>query len=171
MFIKTSFLSTAILFITHSSFAQIIDIEEKKPVVENGIEYGYIIKNEQLKTAKGEEYSRYEITLFATNQSGCTRLYADRTTSYSGLPANLLATFTCNNANGKRFTAKSGTIKARDFNVSMKKIINGKEVYEAAKAGYIFRNGETLRDNIIVLVPKGERPIIQCTPNTLPELQ
>jgi hypothetical protein len=45
-----------------------------------------------------------------------------------------------------------------------------KEVTKAVKAGYIFRNGETLKTNIIVLVPKGERPVIQCTVNNLPEL-
>ena len=47
---------------------------------------------------------------------------------------------------------------------------NRKEVTRTVKAGYIFRNGETLKTNIIVLVPKGERPVIQCTVNNLPEL-
>ena len=61
-------------------------------------------------------------------------------------------------------------MKALDFYISIKKTIHGKETTEAVKAGYIFRNGETLKDNIIVLVPKGERPKIQCVPNILPEL-
>ena len=78
--------------------------------------------------------------------------------------------FNCTNANGKRLTAKSGTVKARDFYVNAKVQENGKEVTRTVKAGYIFRNGETLKNNIIVLVPKGERPVIQCTVNNLPEL-
>ena len=46
-----------------------------------------------------------------------------------------------------------------------------KDVTRLAKAGYIFRNGETLKTNIIVLVPLNERPIINCSLNSLPELQ
>lgn len=168
---KTSLL---ILFVTAFSCgarAQVTDLEEKKPVLLNGIEYGYIIKNEQTKEAKGEEYSRYEVTLYATNKSGCTKLFALRNSSFSYDAPNLLATYNCTNANGKRLTSKSGTVRARDFYVNAKVTENGKETTQQVKAGYIFRNGETLRDNIIVLVPLGERPRINCSINTLPELQ
>jgi hypothetical protein len=61
-------------------------------------------------------------------------------------------------------------VKARDFYLNAKMQENGTEVTKAVKAGYIFRNGETLKTNIIVLVPKGERPVIQCTINELPGL-
>ena len=47
----------------------------------------------------------------------------------------------------------------------------GKEVTRSVKAGYIFRNSETLKTNIIVLVPMGERPRISFTSNNLPELR
>lgn len=147
------------------SRAQIMDIEEKKPAEVNGIEFGYIIKNEQTKNVSNEEYSRFEITLYATNKSGCTRLYADRPSVKER--QNVVATFNCFNANGKRLTSKSGNVSAKDFIVQVK--LNEKNT--GVKAGYIFRNGETLRDNIIVLVPKNERPKIQCAVNYLPELQ
>ena len=139
----------------------------KKPVTVDGIEYGYFIKNEQIKNVKDEAYNRFEITLYASNQSGCTKIYAERISSLLPEPANLIAGFNCTNANGKRLTAKSGNIKARDFYVNAKLQENGKEI---TKAGYIFRNGETLKTNIIVLVPKEERPLLQCTVNNLPEL-
>jgi hypothetical protein len=172
MFGKTSFLVIVLLLTFSIGFAQLFDIEEKKPVIENGIEYGYIIKNEQTKTNKGEEYSRYEITLYATNKSGCTKIYSDRRSFLSSNEnPNLIATYNCNNANGKRFTAKNGTVKARDFYLDVKMEENGKEITKSVKAGYIFRNGETIKNNIIVLVPKDERPILQCTVNNLPELQ
>ena len=172
MFSKTSFLFLLMVLGFSMSFAQILEIEEKKPVTENGIEYGYIIKNEQTKANKGEEYSRYEIALYATNRSGCSKIYADKRSFLSGNEnPNLIATFNCNNANGKRLTAKAGTVKARDFYLTVRIDENGKEVNRSVKAGYIFRNGETIKDNIIVLVPKGERPLIQCTLNSLPELQ
>jgi len=170
MFSKTYFLLLIMLLAWGTTQAQLTDLEEKKPATIDGIEYGYIIKNEQTKNAKGEEYGRFEITLYATNKTGCTLLFADRSYSYS-TDANLLATFNCVNANGKRLTAKSGTVKARDFNVNVKVKENDKDVTRLTKAGYIFRNGETIRTNIIVLVPLNERPIINCSPNSLPELQ
>ena len=171
MFYKTSFLLLPILVSSLVGLAQQTNIDENKPVVVNGIEYGYTIRNEQTKSAKGEEYGRFELTLYATNQSGCTKLYSDRNSFLSGDALNLIASFNCTNANGKRLTAKSGTVKARDFYVNAKVNENGKEVSQSVKAGYIFRNGETIKNNIIVLVPKGERPVINCAPNNLPELQ
>lgn len=178
MFPKISFLSVFILFFTSFSFSQILDVEEKKPVMENGIEYGYIVKNEQQKKVKGEEYARFEITLYATNKSGCTRLYAENNSFLSSGPDNLLATFNCNNANGKRLTAKSGTVLARVFYVNVKikedkkdDEKEAKEISKSVKAGYIFRNNETVQNNIIVLLPPGERPDMQCVINQLNELR
>lgn len=167
---RISFLLFSILFSAVQSIAQMTDLEEKKPAIIYEIEYGYFIKNEQVKNVKDEEYSRFEITLYATNKSGCTKLYAEKVSILSSETPNLIVSFNCTNANGKRLTAKSGTVKARDFYVNAKVQENGKEVTRTVKAGYIFRNGETLKNNIIVLVPKGERPVIQCTVNNLPEL-
>lgn len=151
--------------------AQVIELVEKMPVTENGFQYGFIVNNEQVKEAGGEEYSRYELSFFITNQSGCNKMFAERSGVFSQATRSALAGFQCLNANGKRFTSKSANINARDFYITVKKMVDKKEVLETVKAGYIFRNGETLKTNVIVLVPKGERPVIQCTPNTLPELQ
>lgn len=170
MFSKTSLLLLVLFMLLTTASAQYADLGEKKPALIDGVEYGYIIKNEQTKTAKGEEYARFEITLYATNKSGCTKLYAERTAIYSYDDPALLATYNCTNANGKRLTAKTGTVKAREFNVNVKVKEDGKEVNRLARAGYMFRNGETLRTNIIVLVPLNERPVINCTLNSLPEL-
>ena len=142
-----------------------LDIKEKEPVLSNGIEYGYIIKNEQSKSISKEEYSRFEITLYATNKSGCTKLYAETTNSTT--ENNVICNFNCSNANGKRLTSKGGGVIARVFNVNVKILDKNTMI----KAGYILRNGETVRNNIIVLVPKGERPLISCTVNYLQELQ
>jgi opacity protein-like surface antigen len=171
MFCKTSFLLVAMLLALGTASAQLADLGEKKPATINGVEYGYIIKNEQTKAAKGEEYGRFEITLYATNKSGCTKLFAERTSIYSSDDPSLLVTYNCTNANGKRLTAKSGTVKARDFNVNVKVKEADKEVTRLVKAGYMFRNGETLKTNIIVLVPLNERPVINCSLNQLPEIQ
>src|SRR5687767_6462111 len=86
------FLATCSFFICN---AQSIDVPEKTPAVVNGIEYGYIVKNEQTKAASKEEFSRFEITLYATNKSGCTKLYADRPRDITEENINTLVTFTC----------------------------------------------------------------------------
>ena len=169
MFSASSFLLAVAILPVSAVFGQ--SIEENKPLLADGIEYGYIIKNEQVKSAKGEEYSRFELTLYATNKSGCTKLYADRISFLSDESPNLIATFNCSNANGKRLTSKSGTVKARDFYINAKVTESGKEVTRSVKAGYIFRNGETIKTNIIILVPKGDRPLINFTGNNLPELR
>ncbi len=172
MFTKTSFALLLLQCFFYIAPAQILDLGENAPATENGIEYGYLIRNEQVKASKGEEYSRFEITLYMTNKSGCTKLYADRKSfTTNGESPNLLATYLVNNANGKRLTAKSGTIKARDFYVNVKVKENDKEESKSVKAGFIFRNGETLKSNIIVLVPKDDRPSIQCSVATPYELQ
>lgn len=168
---KATLLLSLQFFIINFCLGQILSLEEKKPVLENGIEYGFSIKNEQIKVNKGEEYSRYEITLYATNKTGCSKLYADRRSILAGTEEpNLIATFTCNNANGKRLTAKAGKVNAREFYISANVTENGKEVYKTVKAGFIFRNNETIKNNITVLVPKGERPIVECTANVPQEL-
>jgi len=171
MFCKSSFLLGALLLVLCTACAQLADLGEKKPAIIDGVEYGYIVKNEQTKNAKGEEYARFEITLYATNKSGCTKLFAERSAMYLTDAPNLLATYNCSNANGKRLTAKSGNVKARDFYVTTKVKEGDKEVNRTVKAGYIFRNGETLKTNIIVLVPLNERPVISCSLNSLPEMQ
>jgi hypothetical protein len=169
MFIKTCFTSIT-FFLSFQCLAQTFDIEEKTPYTDNGFEYGYIIKNEQIKKAGDDEYSRYEITFYITNKSGCNKIYENRTSTFSYEYPNLLATFYCRNANGKRFTSKSGSVKAKELYINVKRKEGNKEITESVKGGYIFRNGETFRDNVIVLVPKGERPQVQCSVNSPKEL-
>jgi hypothetical protein len=166
-----SFLFVLLLF-SFCVSAQITELEEKKPETLNGVEYGWYIRNEQQKNVKDEEYSRFEITLYTTNKSGCSKIFLDRSSisSSSQEQASTIASFSCLNANGKRFTSKGGSVKAKEFYVNVKLKEDGKDVTRSTKAGYIFRNGETISNNIIVLVPKGERPKVQCILNLLTEL-
>ena len=150
--------------------AQITKLEENTPVISNNIEYGYVIKNVQQKNIKDDSYSRYEVTIYASNKSGCTKLYADRVPSSITDQVNLLATFDIINANGRRLTAKSVKITVPEFYVTVKVDENGKEITKQTKAGYILRNGESIRTSIIVLVPLGEKPNITVAPNFITEL-
>lgn len=149
--------------------AQIVSLEEGKAATINGISYGYLISNEQVKSAGGEEYSRFEVTLYATNQSGCTRLYTDGAERPLSAPAaNIFATFQCTNANGKRLTAKQGMVKLRDFYIPVRMSSGSRQTL---KAGYVFSDGETIKTTIIVLVPNDERPQFNCTLNNPVELR
>jgi hypothetical protein len=131
-------------FCTNVAKAQTINLEERPSVTEKGYEYGYLMKNEQTKTVKGDEYSRYEITFFITNKTRCTKLFEDREKfSIGDMDPNKLAIFDCLNANGKRFTSKKASVDAKDFFVRCNFKINDKEETRSVKAGFIFRNGET----------------------------
>ena len=162
---KHTTLSISCLLAFYLCIGQIVELKEKEPYTLNGLEYGYIIKNEQLKSVSKEEYSRFEITLYASNKSGCTKLFAEKTSANTD--NNVIANFSCVNANGKRLTSKSGSLNIQGFYVTIKLADKDTKV----KAGYSFRNGETIKNNIILLVPKGTRPEVQLTTNYLVELQ
>lgn len=149
---------------------QSVDLQEDKPSIHNGVEYGYTIRNEQKKEVGKDEYERYEVSVFATNRSGCNQFYlrSDTFTLFgTSLDPSTVAVFDCLNATGKRLTSKSGTVRARPFYVPYRQNVknpDGKTVTTTTQVqgGYLFRNGESVNDNFIVIVPKGERPVFKC---------
>ncbi len=139
------------------------DLEEGRPAEVNGVEYGFEIRNESKKDVKEETYSRYEITVYVTNKSGCTKLMFPRQTVFGTEYQELLADFDCLNATGKRLTSKRGSVKAREFSApytTITKGTDGKDITNtvSVRVGNMFRNGDTMTDNFIVIVPAGERP-------------
>ena len=163
MLCKTSFLLLTMLIVFGTTNAQLADLEEKKPVTIDGVEYGYIIKNGQTKTAKGEEYGRFEITLYATNKSGCTKLMFPNQRLLGLDYQDVMAEFDCLNATGKRLTSKSAKVKAREFNTPYTYTTRGTDGKDfkhnvTVKVGNMLKNGETIYNNFIVILPEGERP-------------
>jgi hypothetical protein len=163
------------LIVLQSSFAQqSYDLEVGKPMTYNGIEYGFEIRNERKKDVKEESFNRFEITVFVTNRSGCTKLMFPRRTTFGYEDQNLLANFDCLNATGKRLTSKSGTVRASEFTApynTTTKDAAGKNVTStvSVKVGHVIRNGETRTDNFIVIVPDGEQPRMKVRVITLPD--
>lgn len=159
-----SLLCLLLLLSTIPTFAQqSYDLSADKPVVLNGIEYGFAIRNERNKTVKDEAFARYEVTVFATNKSGCTKIMFPRQTTFGVQDQSLLAEFDCLNATGKRMTSKSGSVKAQPFTVPYRQTIKnaeGKDVTTTTNvaAGHLLRNGESVSSDFIVIVPEGERP-------------
>lgn len=169
---KNSFFVVAIMLISFCTKAQqVTDLQEKTPFQNNGIEYGYYITNERSKEVKGDDYDRYEVSLYVTNKSGCTKIIPFPEATYTGSSSNtsedgmLLAEFNCRNANGKRLTSKSGKVNAKPW-YTYTRVPEDPQATKfrmiKAQAGYAIKNGETINAKIIVIVPKGERPVMQC---------
>jgi hypothetical protein len=175
--IRLSFFIIAILFLNTARTQQVVDLGENAPYEYNGLEYGFYISNEKNKEVKGEDFERYEVVLYVTNKSGCMKLIPFRSTSSSGSSSDevKVAEFNCKNATGKRFTSKSGWVSARLWHAQVKvpnDVKGDKEPaykFISAQAGHAIRNGETVSNKIIVIVPKGERPGINCRILYLPE--
>jgi hypothetical protein len=143
------------------------EIAGDKPAVVNGIEYGYAIRNESKKDigSKGT-FSRYELTVYVSNKSGCTKLIFPKQTLFGLQNQDMLANFDCVNATGARMTSKSATVRARPFTVpysTSTKNAEGKTITTTVQvqAGHMLDNGETISEDIIVLVPEGELPTMK----------
>ncbi len=136
-----------------------VDLQENVPYIDNGIEYTYLITNES--TVK--EYNRYEVSITATNKSGCQLIYIQKdnfASLFDDDPA-AIARFDCINANGKRLTSKGGNLRAKPFFVPYsrsQKNAEGKTVTitERIQGGFILANGQTISNNFIVLTDAGK---------------
>jgi len=163
-----------IMLIGYSSFSQqIVDLEENAPYTNNGFEYGFYISNERSKEVKGDDYERYEVNLYITNKSGCMKIIPFKNSSSKPEEETVVGEFNCKNATGKRLTAKSGKINAKAWYSQVKlydETQSSKYRFVNAMVGYAIRNGETLTNKIVVIVPKGERPKMSCRAIYLPEL-
>ena len=170
---KKLFTIVIILLIGSLSFSQqIVDLDESAPYEYNGFEYGFYISNERSKEVKGDDFERYEINLYITNKSGCLKLIPFKNSSAKPEEEIVVGEFNCKNATGKRLTAKSGKINAKAWYSQVKlydETQSSKYKFVNAMVGYAIRNGETLTNKIIVIVPKGEKPKMSCRAVYFPE--
>jgi hypothetical protein len=133
---------------------EVFEVIEDKPTAQNGIEYSYTIRNERTE----ESYSRYEVTIMAQNKSGCPLIYfkkaGDELNSIFEGDPSAIARFECMNATGKRLTSKGANVKAKAFKVPFTQ--NGTTTQ--IEGGYLLKNGSKVSTDLIVIVPKGEKP-------------
>src|SRR5438045_8537615 len=153
---------------------QVENLEENKPYENNGLQYGFYITNESSKEVKGEDFDRFEISLYVTNKSGCIKLIPFTNNSNNNNNEDVvIAEFNCKNATGKRLTAKAGKVNAKPLFTQVKEpdpAQPSKYRFINAQIGYAIKNGQTFTTKIIVIVPKGERPKVTCRFAYLPEL-
>jgi len=168
-----------IAFITASYFIasflqaqQVVDLQEKVPYQYNGLEYGYYIINEKSKEVKGDDMGRYEIILYVTNKSNALRIIPfpnmDNVTDEV-----TVAEFNCKNATGKRLTSKNGKVGAKPWFTQVRipdDAQSSKYKFVKAQVGYAIKSGETVSNKIIVIVPKGQRPIVTCRAIDYPQI-
>ncbi|MBD2700212.1 ABC transporter permease [Spirosoma sp. BT702] len=169
--------SCLLLAILHNPlFAQQAqDIQAGQPVQLNGLDYGYEINNERRLDISGEIFMRYEISIYVSNKSSCTKLFLPKQTLLGQEDLNQLAFFDCVNATGKRLTSRGAKIMARPFSVPYQQRIKnaeGKEVNTTTyvQAGHMLRNGETVSNTFVAIVPDGEKPIMKVRIREIPEL-
>jgi hypothetical protein len=153
---------------------QVTDLTEGQPYENNGLEYSFYITNEKNKEIKGEDFDRYEVEISVTNKSGCLKLIPLRSGAANSSNTEIqIAEFNCVNATGKRLTAKKGTVSAKPWYTNVRipdETVKEKYRMVYAQVGYAIRDGQTISNKLIVIVPKGERPKFNCRMAYFPEL-
>lgn len=142
-------------------------LTEETPFSVDGIEYGYSIKNVNNKEVSNKDFSRYEVTLYATNKSECSRIVLfGQSLNQFEFENRTLAKFDCVNATGARLTSKTGEVNAKPMYViarvttkddKCKTIIENQKVH----VGYYIGAGETVQENVIFIVPLNSKPDIK----------
>jgi hypothetical protein len=164
---KTVILMLFLAIFSTASAQQTKAITEEAPLVAEGMEYGYSIKNVSTKEVNDKEFSRYEVTLYATNKSECSRVVLfGQSLAASDINMNVLANFDCINATGQRLTSKSGTVTAKPMYVNARvntRDAQGKSLSENQKVqiGYYIGTGETVENSVIFLVPLNAKPEVK----------
>lgn len=142
-------------------------ITEESPLVADGIEYGYFIRNAAVKEVGNKDFSRYEVTFYATNKSECSRIILyDQVISLFESNMKILAKFDCLNATGARLTSKSAEVCAKPAFVNARvntRDDKGKSITETQKVqiGYSISIGETVEQNVILIVPLNSKPDVR----------
>lgn len=142
-------------------------VTEDTPFSADGIEYGYAIKNARNREVSSKDYSRYEVTLYATNKSECSRVvFFGQGLNLLESENRILARFDCINATGARLTSKSGEVSAKPMFVNARvstRDEKGKPMTEMQKVqvGYYLGAGETVEADVIFIVPLNSKPDIK----------
>lgn len=142
-------------------------ITEDTPLSLDGLEYGYSIKNVNTREVSNKDFSRYEVTLYVTNKSACSRvvLFGESMNLFES-EMRTLARFDCINATGARLTSKGGELNAKPMYVNARvrtRDDKGKYILENQKVqvGYYLGAGETIEESVIFIVPLNSKPDIK----------
>lgn len=147
-----------------ATVAKAQQIKDGQTIDLNGIAVTFNIVNKESIDVKDQSFDRYKVVATVKNNSG--RSFNNRLTSSVDIAAALkskIVELNCVNATGARLTSKKFDIgmKAHTITVTYPgKDKDGKFVSQtmAVIASYYFDPGQTLQNDAIFIVPKGEAP-------------
>jgi hypothetical protein len=157
---------TLCLFAFNLFAQQTQDLAPGKALTLDGVEYGYDVRNETEKNTSSGNSSKYVLSLYVTNRSGCTKYLWPKQTWLGEADQDVLADFECTNATGQRFTERSNKVRATAFYIPVRQTnrgADGKEVTRTVrtKVGHILREGQSATAQMTVIVPTGQEPKIK----------
>jgi hypothetical protein len=142
-------------------------IEENTPIELDKLRISYKVVNFTSKEIQGTIYDRYEVKLDAKNISNQDIIILegdiDETkVDFSKKQNRSLVTFNCLNANGKRLTAKEKQLFLKPHRIryrfkSYDKEGETKVITKYVITAYYLKKGESVSDDAIFIVPKGEK--------------
>lgn len=155
--------SFAFIVVTCFSFASAQKITDGSTIDVDGLSVTFNILNKESITVGGKEFDRYKVSAKLVNNT--QRNYNIRLNSFPQItPYNIsLAEVNCINATGAKLTSKKLDLKLKPQNVNVTYWAYTKDgKYQSFLipiiAGYYLDSGDSVNDNAIFIVPKGESP-------------
>ena len=146
-------------------------VTDKQPVVISGLEIGYTIKSQEVKTVgdKGD-FSRYAIKFYVTNTTNQPLIMLNSDgRNHPGGASDLLVKFDILNATGARLTSNTAMLRATPYNEM--RLVDDKDphthkiiqVKRMVQIGASIQAGQTISADEIVIVPLNQLPDVKAT--------
>ncbi|MFN4363619.1 hypothetical protein [Chryseobacterium hispalense] len=154
--------SFAFIVVICFSFASAQKITDGSTIDVDGLSVTFNILNKESITVGGKEFDRYKVSAKLVNNT--QRNYNIRLNSFPQITPNIsLAEVNCINATGAKLTSKKLDLKLKPQNVNVTYWAYTKDgKYQSFLipiiAGYYLDSGDSVNDNAIFIVPKGESP-------------
>lgn len=158
-------LSVILSTLGYSSFLKAQKISDGESLDVNGMTVSYSITNKESIEVGGKPFDRYKVSASVKNTS--QNSFSIRATSYPQVISNKgIVELDCINATGAKLTSKKMVLnlKTHMINATLSAYDkNGKFTNYTIPiiAGYYFDSGDTINDNAIFIVPKGETPEVK----------
>lgn len=159
---KKLFYSLFFVAVASFSFASAQKITDGESVDVNGLAVTFNILNKEAITVGGKEFDRYKVSAKLVNNS--QKSYNLRLSNAPQVASgNTLVEVNCLNATGAKLTSKKIDLKLKPQNVNVTYWAYTKDgKYQSfvipIVAGYFLDAGDSVNDDAIFIVPKGEMP-------------
>jgi hypothetical protein len=157
-----------LLFFSMFAFSTVFSVVSAQKITDgeaidvNGLSVTFNILNKETITVGGKEFDRYKVSAKLVNNS--PKSYNVRLSNAPQLvPGNTLVEVNCINATGAKLTSKKIDLKLKPQNVNVTYWAYTKDgKYQSfvipIVAGYYLDNGDSVNEDAIFIVPKGESP-------------